>query len=81
MCVQLDLFSGVSLQEPFVTLTEDKYQEMVKRADIADAVVSFDPCPKCPYFGLCDADGCAMHGFRLDSRKPLKGTYNDWCYK
>lgn len=81
MYVQLDLFGGVSLQEPIEVLTEDTYQEMVKRADIADAVISFDPCPKCPYFSLCDADGCAMHGFKLDSRKPLKGTYYDWYYK
>ena len=78
MCVQLDLFSDVSLQEPLEVLSEDEYKEMVKRADIADAVVSFDPCPKCPYFGMCDSDECAMHGFRLDSKKPLKGTYNEW---
>ncbi len=81
MAVQLDLFNGVSLQEPFEVLTESEYQEMVQRADIADAVVSLDPCPNCRYRDMCDPDGCGMHGFRLDSRKPLKGTYYDWCYK
>ena len=81
MCVQLDLFSGVSLQEPFEALTEDTYLEMVKRSGIADAVINFDPCPKCCYFGLCDSDDCAMHGFKLDSRKPLKSTYYEWYYK
>lgn len=34
--------------------------------------VSYDPCPKCRYFGLCDSDDCAMHGFRLDSKVSLK---------
>lgn len=73
MCVQLDLFSGVSLQEPFEALTESKFQEMVKRADIADAVVNHDPCSKCRYYGLCDSDECAMKGFSLDSKVALKG--------
>lgn len=75
MCVQLDLFSGASLKEPLEVLSESEFQEMVQRADISKVVVGFDPCPKCPYFGLCDKDDCAMHGFRLDSRNPLKGTY------
>lgn len=74
MCVQLDSFSGVSLQEPIEVLSEEKYLEMVKRADIADAVVSYDPCPKCPYFGLCDEDECAMKGFRLDSKNPPRSV-------
>jgi len=73
MCVQLDMFSGVSLQEPFEALSESEYLEMVKRADIADAVVNINPCPKCRYFGICDPDDCAMHGFRLDSKKSTKG--------
>lgn len=68
MCVQLDLFSGVSLQEPIEALTESEYQEMVKRADIADAVVNHDPCSKCRYYGLCDSDECVMKGFSLDSK-------------
>ena len=71
MCVQLDLFSGVSLQEPLEVLTEDTFIEMAKRADIADAVVSYDPCPHCKYFGMCDSDECAMLGFRIDSKVPL----------
>lgn len=78
MCVQLDLFSGVSLQEPLEALSESTFQEMVQRADIADAVVNHDPCRRCRYYGLCDSDECAMKGFKLDSRKPLKGTYNEW---
>lgn len=76
MCVQLDLFSGVSLQEPIEALSESEYLEMIKRADIVDAVVSHNPCPKCRYFGICDPDDCAMHGFRLDSKKAPKG----YCY-
>lgn len=74
MCVQLDLFSGAPMVEPFEALSESEFQEMAQRQGIADAVVSYDPCPKCPYFGLCDEDDCAMKGFRLDSRKPLKRT-------
>lgn len=78
MCVQLDLFSGVSLQEPFEVLTESEYQEMVQRADIADAVVSFDPCPNCRYRDMCDPDGCGMHSFSYYSKNPLKGR--SWKY-
>lgn len=77
MCVQLDLFSGVSLQEPFEALSESEFREMVKRADIAEAVVSYDPCPHCKYSGLCDSDDCAMLGFRIDSRKAI-GRWIDW---
>jgi len=47
--------------------------KMVKRADIADAVVNYNPCSKCRYSGLCDSDDCAMHGFSLDSKKAPKG--------
>lgn len=73
MCVQVDLFSGASLQEPIEALTESEFQEMVKRADIADAVVNYDPCRKCRYVGLCDSDECAMKGFRLDSKIAPRG--------
>lgn len=73
MCVQLDLFSGVSLQEPFEALSESEFQEMAKRADIADVVVNHDPCCRCRYYGLCDSDECAMKGFSLDSKKSPKG--------
>ena len=73
MCVQLDLFSGVSLQEPFEALSESEFMEMVKRADIADAVTNYDPCRKCRYSCLCDSDDCAMHCFSLDSKKAPKG--------
>lgn len=79
MCVQLDLFTGVSLQEPIEALTESEYLEMVKRADIAEAVVSYDPCPNCRYYGLCDSDECAMKGFRLDSKSQLRKSYYEWC--
>lgn len=73
MCVQLDMFTGVSLQEPIEALTESEYLEMVKRADIADVVVNHDPCSKCRYYGLCDSDECAMKGFSLDSKVAPKG--------
>ena len=71
MCVQLNLFNDVSLQEPIEALSESEFQEMVKRADIADAVYNRNPCSKCRYAGLCDSDDCAMHGFNLDSKVPL----------
>ena len=29
-------------------------------------VVPVDPCVKCRYRGMCDADDCAMHCFDLD---------------
>lgn len=73
MGVQLDLFSGHSLQEPIEVLSENEFQEMVQRADIADAVVNYDPCRKCRYYGLCDSDECAMKGFRLDRKEVTRG--------
>lgn len=73
MCVQLDLFSGVSLQEPIEVLSESEFKEMIKRADIADAVIGHNPCCGCRYAGLCDPDDCAMYGFSLDSKKAPKG--------
>lgn len=73
MCVQLDLFSGVVKVEPFEALSESEFQEMVQRADIADAVVNYDPCRKCRYYGLCDSDECAMKGFRLDGKVAPRG--------
>lgn len=72
MCVQLDLFSGRSLQEPVEVLAESEFQEMVKRADIADAVVDYNPCRKCKYNGLCDSDECAMKCYRLDSKNSIR---------
>ena len=73
MYVQLNLFNSVSLQEPIEALSESEFMEMVKRADIADAVTNYDPCRKCRYSGLCDSDECAMKGFSLDSKKAPKG--------
>lgn len=73
MCVQLNMFNNVSLQEPIEALSESEFNEMVKRADIADAVYNRNPCSKCRYAGLCDSDDCAMHGFSLDSKVALKG--------
>lgn len=72
MCVQLSLFDGVSLQEPIEVLSESEFQEMAQRADITEAVVSYDPCSKCRYFGLCDSDECAMKCFSLDSKRDTK---------
>lgn len=78
MCVKLDLFSGHSLQEPIEVLSESEFQEMVQRADIADAVVNYDPCRKCRYYGFCDSDECAQKLFRLDSKKsPINKS---WSY-
>lgn len=73
MSVQLSLFNNVSLQEPIEALSESEFNEMVKRADIADAVYGHNPCSKCRYADLCDSDDCAMHGFSLDSKKAPKG--------
>lgn len=78
MCVQLDLFSGVSLQEPIGALSESEFREIAQRADIVDAVVDYNPCSKCRYNGLCDSDECAMKGFSLDSKVPAKGY--SWKY-
>lgn len=78
MCVQLDLFSGVSLKEPVEVLSESEYQEMVQRAGIADAVANYDPCRKCRYNGLCDSDECAMKGFKLDSGRKYKMSFHEW---
>lgn len=72
MCVQLNLFNDISLQEPIEALSESEFNEMVMRADIADAVYGHNPCSKCRYSGICDSDDCAMHGFRLDSKVSLK---------
>lgn len=74
MCMQLDLFSGRSLQEPIEALSESEFREMVQRADIADAIVDYNPCSKCRYYGLCDSDECAMKGFKLDSKVEPKST-------
>lgn len=73
MCVQLDLFSGAPMVEPIEALSESEFQEMAQRADIAAEVVNYDPCRKCRYYGLCDSDGCAMKGFRLDSKVAPRG--------
>ena len=78
MLMQLDLFSGRSLQEPIEALSESEFREMVQRADIADAVIDYNPCSKCRYNGLCDSDDCAMHDFRLDRNLPPKGY--SWKY-
>lgn len=78
MCVQVNLFSGHPLQEPIGALSENEFQDMAQRQGIADAVIDYNPCPKCRYFGLCDPDDCAIHGFRLDSKKsPINKS---WYY-
>lgn len=71
MCMQVDLFSGHSLQEPIEAISENEFLEMAQRQGIAEEVINYNPCPKCRYFGLCDPDDCAMHGFRLDSKVSL----------
>lgn len=81
MCVQLDLFSGHSLQEPIEVLSESEFQEMAQRADIADEVINYDPCRKCRYSGLCDSDECAMKGFKLDTNRRYKMSFYEWSYR
>lgn len=78
MCVQLDLFSGNSLQEPIGALSENEFREMAQRQGIYEEVVDYNPCSKCRYNGLCDSDECAMKGFALDSKVPAKGY--SWKY-
>ena len=73
MCVQVDLFSNSSLQEPIGALSESEFREMAERQGITDAVIDYNPCSKCRYNGLCDADECAMKGYKLDSKVPAKG--------
>lgn len=78
MSVQLDLFSGVSLQVPFEVLDENTFAEMAKRQDVADVLVGKDPCQGCRYQGLCDSDECAQKLFLLDSKKsPINKS---WSY-
>lgn len=72
MSVQLDLFTGRSLQEPIGALSENEFREMAQRQGIVDAVIDYNPCSKCRYFGLCDSDECAMKCYRLDSKNPVR---------
>ena len=78
MSVQLDLFSGNSLQEPIRALSENEFREMAQRQGIDEEVFDYNPCSKCKYNGLCDSDECAMKGFKLDSKVPAKGY--SWKY-
>ena len=78
MCVQLDLLSGYSLQEPIGALSENEFREMAQRQGIYEEVVDYNPCSKCRYNGLCDSDECAMKGFALNSKVPPKGR--SWKY-
>lgn len=59
MCVQLDLFSGHSLQEPIEVLSESEFTEMAERQGIAEEVVYSGPCRECPQNYLCDGDICS----------------------
>ncbi|MBR0341914.1 MAG: hypothetical protein IJH64_06665 [Oscillospiraceae bacterium] len=78
MCIQLDLFSDVSLQEPIEVLAEDAFSEMAKRQDIGEEVFGKDPCKGCRYQGLCDSDECALKLYRLDSKNSTE--YKSWKY-
>lgn len=78
MSVQLDLFSGNSLQEPIRAFSENEFREMAQRQGIDEEVFDYNPCSKCKYNGLCDSDECAMKGFKLDSKVPAKGY--SWKY-
>lgn len=59
MCVQLDLFSGQSVVEPFEALSESEFREMAQRQGIAEEAVYIDLCRKCPQNYLCDGDICS----------------------
>ena len=80
MAVQLDLFTGVCTYYTESMVGANEYDEMAERQGIASEIVDFNPCRKCRYQGICDEDECTMKGYRLDSKKPLKGTYNEWSY-
>ena len=70
MCVQLDLFSGVSLQEPFEALTESEFQEMAKRQGIHEEDVFGGPCRKLPQNYLCDGDICSYQALEFEQVYP-----------
>ena len=72
MCVQLDLFSGASLQEPVEFLAESEFREMAHRAGIENEVVYSGPCRKCPQNYLCDGDICSYQAIGF------KQTYPYW---
>lgn len=77
---ELCLFSDADFQAPAakilpmsaaVSLVVDTVRALdaaAYRQGIADCFS--DPCKDCPYFGLCDADDCAMHLFELDVNDP-----------
>lgn len=70
MCVQLDLFTGVSLQEPIEALTESEFQEMAQRQGIAEEVIYSGPCRKCPQNYLCDGDICSYQALEFEQAYP-----------
>lgn len=73
MCVQLDLFTRDSVSGVIDPLTESEFNEMLKHNDLEGVLPKCDPCRKCRYIGMCDADECAMKGFKLDSQVRPKG--------
>lgn len=72
MAVQLDLFSGVSLQEPIGALSEKEFREMAQRQGIAEEIVYSGPCRKCPQNYLCDGDICTYQSIGFYQ------TYPSW---
>ena len=70
MCVQLDLFSGNSLQEPIEALSESEFREMAQRQGIAEEVVYSGPCRKCPQNYLCDGDICSYQAIGFHQTYP-----------
>lgn len=70
MCVQLDLFSGVSQVEPFEALSEGEFQEMAQRAYIVEEVVYSGPCRLCPQNYLCDGDICSYESVGFHQTYP-----------
>jgi len=70
MCVQLDLFSGCPMQEPFEALSEGEFQEMAQRQGIAEEVIYSGPCRKCPQNYLCDGDICSYQALEFEQAYP-----------
>lgn len=80
MCVQIDLFSGVSQVEPFEALSESEFQEMAHRAGIAEEVVYNGPCRLCPQNYLCDGDICSYQAIGFHQTYPYWMS-NSECYE
>lgn len=68
MVIQLDLFNSQPLAEPVGALSQEEFDDMVARQDLADVVYSKGYCDKCYLREFCDNDDCGRHGFSLYSK-------------